>query len=63
MSDMNAVQKIQKDNIFNETLFYSDKPKNGQILQNGQIRFFMASAVKKWPNISKLAMKWPIWQL
>jgi len=30
--------------------FYSDKPKNGQILQNGQMCFFMASAVKKWPN-------------
>jgi len=22
----------------------------------------MASAVKKWPFFSKLAMKWPIWQ-
>jgi len=22
----------------------------------------MSSAVKKWPNFSKLAMKWPIWQ-
>ena len=46
--------------------FYSDKTekmaKNCQILQNGQMRFFMASAVKKWPNFSKLAMKWPIWQ-
>jgi len=36
--------------------------KNDQILQNGQMRFFMASAVKKWPNFSKLAIKWPIWQ-
>jgi len=26
------------------------------------MRFFMASAVKKWPNFWKLAMKWPIWQ-
>ena len=26
------------------------------------MRFFMDSAVKKWPNFSKLAMKWPIWQ-
>jgi len=24
--------------------------------------FSIASAVKKWPNFSKLAMKWPIWQ-
>jgi len=24
--------------------------------------FFVASAVKKWPNFSKLIMKWPIWQ-
>ena len=32
--------------------------KNGQILQNGQMRFLMASAVKIWPNFSKLA-KWP----
>jgi len=29
--------------------------KNGQILQNSQMSFFMASAVKKWPNISKMA--------
>ena len=36
--------------------------KNGQILQNGQMCFFMASPVQKWPNFSKLAMKWPIWQ-
>jgi len=28
-SDMNTVQKIQKEKIFIETLFYSDKPKNG----------------------------------
>jgi len=27
------------------------------MLQNGQMRFFMANAVKKWPNFSKLAMK------
>ena len=37
-------------------------PKKGQILQNGQMRFFMASAVKKWPNFWKFAIKWPIWQ-
>jgi len=36
--------------------------KKSQILQNGQIRFFMASAFKKSPKCSKLAMKWPIWQ-
>ena len=36
--------------------------KNGQILWNGQMCFFRASALKKWPNILKLAMKWPIWQ-
>ena len=39
-----------------------DYRKNGQNLQEGQMRFFMASAVKKWRNFSKLAMKWPIWQ-
>jgi len=36
---MNTALKIQKDKIFNETSFYSDKPKmakNGQILQNSQ---------------------------
>jgi len=37
--------------------------KNGQIFQNGQMCFFMASVFKKWPNFSKLAMKWPMWQL
>ena len=26
------------------------------------MRFFMASALQKWPNVSKLAMKWPILQ-
>jgi len=36
--------------------------KNGQISQNRQMDFFMASAVLKWPNDLKLAMKWPIWQ-
>jgi len=36
--------------------------KNGKILQNGQMRFFMASTVKKWPKFSKLAIQWPIWQ-
>jgi len=30
-------------------------PKSGQILQNGQLRFFMASAFQKWPNFSKSA--------
>jgi len=30
MSGMNTVLKIQKDKMFNETLFHSDKPKNGQ---------------------------------
>jgi len=33
--------------------------KKSQILQNGQMRFFIANAVKKWPKFSKLAMKWP----
>jgi len=46
---MKTVQKIQKDKIFKVTT-----QKNGQSLQNGQ--------VKKWPNFLKLAMKWPIWQ-
>ena len=45
-----------------KTKFYSDNRRNGRMLHNGQMRFFMASAVKKWPNFSKLAMKWPIWQ-
>jgi len=35
---------------------------NRQILHNGQVRFFMASALQKWPIFSKLAMKWSIWQ-
>ena len=30
--------------------------------KNGQMRFFMTSAVKKWPNFSNLAIKWPILQ-
>ena len=36
--------------------------KNGQILKTGQMCFFMASRVKKWPHFSKLAMKWLIWK-
>jgi len=44
-----------------KTFNFSDKPKKWQkkcqILQNGQMCFFMASAVKNWPNFSKLAMK------
>jgi len=24
--------------------------------------FFVARALQKWPNVSKLAIKWPIWQ-
>jgi len=35
---------------------------NQKMAQNGQMRFFMASAVKKWQNVSKLAVKWPVWQ-
>jgi len=54
---MKTAQKMQKDKIFKVT-----NRKNGQILQDGQIRCFMASAVKKWPRFSKLAMNWPIWQ-
>jgi len=34
-------------------------PKNGGCLQNGQMRFSMVSALQKWPNFLKLAMKWP----
>ena len=26
------------------------------------MRFFMVSAIQKWPNFSKLAMKCPVWQ-
>jgi len=37
MSDMNTVQKIQEEKIFNETIYYRDKPKTGQ----------------KWPNFTK----------
>jgi len=33
--------------------------KSGQIVQNDQMRFFIASALQKWPNFLKLAMKWP----
>jgi len=63
MSDTNTVQKIQKDKIFDENLISQRQTKkNGQILHNGQMRFFMASAVNKWPNFSKLTMKWPVWQ-
>jgi len=52
MSDMNEDRpKMQKDKIFKVTN-----------RKNGQMRFFMASAVKKWPNFSKLAMNWPISQ-
>jgi len=29
--------------------------KNGQILQNDEMRFFIASAVKKWPDFQN----WP----
>jgi len=29
--------------------------KNGQILEKGQMRFFMASTVQKWQNFWKLA--------
>jgi len=65
MSDMNTVEKY-KDIIFSENLillWQTEKMvKNGQILQNGQMHFFMAGAVKKWPNFLKLAMKWPIRQ-
>jgi len=65
---MKTVQKIQKDKIFNENLVSQitnqslTNQKNCQILHSGQVRFFMASALKKWPNFSKLVMKWTIWQ-
>jgi len=63
---MKSVHKIQKDKTFNENFilqWQNEKwPKNSQILQNGQMRFFMANALQKWPNFSKLAMKWSIWQ-
>jgi len=46
MSNMKTVQKIQKDKMFNENLILQwQTEKNGQILQNGQMRFFMASTV------------------
>jgi len=43
-------------------LFYSDKPKKWPNFTKWPNAFFMASALQKWPNSSKLAMKWPIWQ-
>ena len=61
-SNMKTVQKINKDKLFNENLISQWQNEKCQILHNGQVRFFMASALQKWPNFSKLAMKWPIWQ-
>ena len=46
MSDRNTVKKIQKDKIFNENLFYSDKPKFAHTLQNGQMRFSWPAQLK-----------------
>jgi len=57
-------KNTKRQNIWwklNFTVTNQKWPKNGQISQNGQMRFFMACAVKKWPNFSKLAMKWPVW--
>jgi len=43
---MNTVQKIQKDKIVNETLFYSDKPKRAKKMA----KFYkMAKCVFSWP--------------
>jgi len=48
-------------------LLYSDKLKNGQkrakFKKNHQKSFFVDSALQKLPNVLKLAMKWPTWQL
>ena len=65
MSDMNTVQKIQEEKIFNETIYYRDKPKTGQKWPNftkWPNTFFMPNVVKKWPDFLKLARKWPICQ-
>jgi len=64
MSDMKTVEKRQNIRWKRNFTVTNQKngQKNGKISQNGQMRFFMASAVKKWQNVLKLAMKWPIWQ-
>jgi len=62
MSDMKTFPKNTKRQNLMKILSYSDKPKKWPNFIKWQNCFFMASAVHKWPNFSKLAMKWPIWQ-
>jgi len=56
MSDMNTVQKYKKGKIKWKLNFTVTNQKNGQILQNGQMRFFTASAVKN----GQIFRNWPL---
>ena len=61
-NDMKSLQKMQKDKIFIENFICAKTEKMAKVYKMAMCVFSWPAHLKKWPNFSKLAMKWPIWQ-